>query len=142
MDKLAAGEMLDVAAEGQTPERVSVAATAERGPWQLMWERHGTQWRLIQAAPIGVCTGVSAAPRALPFSRSVDAESKLYSPRGPTFIFICSRLFSDLKRKPPVMPATAALSVLPHTPRTCVMPPMFAATPANADTTVRSQRRS
>jgi hypothetical protein len=41
------------AAEGHAPERVSVAATAERGPWQLMWERHGSQWRLIQAAPIG-----------------------------------------------------------------------------------------
>jgi hypothetical protein len=33
-------------------DRVSVAATAERGPWQLTWERRGTQWRLIQAAPI------------------------------------------------------------------------------------------
>jgi len=42
------------AAEGPaTPERVSVAATAERGPWQLTWERRGSQWRLIQAAPIG-----------------------------------------------------------------------------------------
>jgi hypothetical protein len=41
------------ATEGQSPERVSVAATAERGPWQLMWERRGKEWRLIQAAPIG-----------------------------------------------------------------------------------------
>ena len=42
------------ATEGASmPERVSVAATAERGPWQLTWERRGTQWRLIQATPIG-----------------------------------------------------------------------------------------
>ena len=41
------------APEGPSHERVSVAATAERGPWQLTWERRGTQWRLIQAAPIG-----------------------------------------------------------------------------------------
>lgn len=41
------------AMDGQTPERVSVAATAERGPWQLTWERRGTQWRLIQASPLG-----------------------------------------------------------------------------------------
>lgn len=40
------------APEGPGNDRVSVAATAERGPWQLTWERRGTQWRLIQAAPI------------------------------------------------------------------------------------------
>ena len=40
------------APEGATRDRVSVAASAERGPWQLTWERRGTQWRLIQAAPI------------------------------------------------------------------------------------------
>ena len=40
------------APEGPANDRVSVAATAERGPWQLTWERRGTQWRLIQAAPI------------------------------------------------------------------------------------------
>jgi hypothetical protein len=41
------------AADGQAPERVSVAASAELGPWQLMWERRGTQWRVISATPIG-----------------------------------------------------------------------------------------
>ena len=41
------------AADGQAPERVSVAASAERGPWQLTWERRGTQWRVISATPIG-----------------------------------------------------------------------------------------
>jgi hypothetical protein len=40
------------APDGPSLERVSVAATAERGPWQLTWERRGTQWRVIQAAPI------------------------------------------------------------------------------------------
>ncbi|MBI2206975.1 MAG: hypothetical protein HYU41_24340 [Candidatus Rokubacteria bacterium] len=40
------------AAEGQLPDRVSTAATAERGPWQLMWERRGSVWRLVQAAPV------------------------------------------------------------------------------------------
>ena len=41
------------APDGPAHDRVSVAATAERGPWTLTWERRGTQWRLIQAAPIG-----------------------------------------------------------------------------------------
>lgn len=40
------------AAEGQSPDRVSTAATADRGPWQLLWERRGTTWRLVQAAPV------------------------------------------------------------------------------------------
>lgn len=40
------------AADGANPHRVSVAATAERGPWQLTWERAGARWRLTGAAPV------------------------------------------------------------------------------------------
>jgi hypothetical protein len=40
------------ATEMGTPERVSVAASAERDPWQLTWERRSGAWRLVQAAPV------------------------------------------------------------------------------------------
>jgi hypothetical protein len=40
------------ATETGRPDRVSVAASAERGPWQLTWERRSGVWRLVQAAPV------------------------------------------------------------------------------------------
>ncbi len=40
------------AEDGPRHDRVSVAATAEDGPWQLTWERSGAGWRLVRAAPV------------------------------------------------------------------------------------------
>jgi hypothetical protein len=40
------------APNGTNPDSVSVAATAEHGPWQLTFHRNGTRWRLVSAAPV------------------------------------------------------------------------------------------
>lgn len=40
------------APNGVNPDSVSVAASAERGPWQLTFQRHGNRWRLVRAAPV------------------------------------------------------------------------------------------
>ncbi len=40
------------APNGTNPDSVSVAATAEHGPWQLTFHRDGNRWRLVSAAPV------------------------------------------------------------------------------------------
>lgn len=40
------------ATDGANPEKVSVAATGEREPWQLTFSRTGARWRLSAAAPV------------------------------------------------------------------------------------------
>lgn len=40
------------APDGANPERVSVAASGEREPWQLTFRRSGTRWRLSAASPV------------------------------------------------------------------------------------------
>lgn len=42
----------DAVEGGSTPRSVSVAATAERVPWGLMFRRAGDGWRLTRAAPV------------------------------------------------------------------------------------------
>ena len=38
--------------DGANPDRVSVAATGEREPWQLTFRRTGARWRLSAAGPV------------------------------------------------------------------------------------------
>ena len=40
------------ALDGANPDSVSVAASEERGPWQLTFQRSGNRWRLVRAAPV------------------------------------------------------------------------------------------
>ena len=40
------------APEGTGPERVSVAATAAGGPWQLTFQRAASRWQLVSASPV------------------------------------------------------------------------------------------
>lgn len=40
------------APEGMGPERVSVAATAAGGPWQLTFQRAAHRWQLVSASPV------------------------------------------------------------------------------------------
>lgn len=40
------------APEGTGPERVSVAATAAGGPWQLTFQRAANRWLLVSASPV------------------------------------------------------------------------------------------
>jgi hypothetical protein len=52
---LAAEPACDATESGKAaadPERVSVAASAAEGPWQLTWHRSGTRWRLVSASPV------------------------------------------------------------------------------------------